>query len=180
MALKNSDQNYGVVSIALHWGSALLFIGMIFFGIYLEDLPRSPDKGALMDIHKSIGVILMFLILVRLVWRAISPNPPAIETAKGWEQTLSKVVMGVLLASLILFPLSGWVMSNSGGHSVELFGLAMPTIIGESEMLSEISGSMHALLMPITLAAIGLHLAGAMKHHFIYKDTVLKRMWGKA
>lgn len=178
--LKNSEQNYGVFSISVHWISAILFIGATILGLYLEELPWGPTKSELMDLHKSVGVILMFLILLRIVWRFISPNPPAIDTAKAWEQTMSKVVMGVLMLALLLMPLSGWIMSNAGGHSVELFTLPMPTLIGESESIKEIASSVHAILGKLAILAILLHLAGALKHHFIYKDNVLKRMWGKA
>ncbi|MGC9386509.1 MAG: cytochrome b [Hydrogenovibrio sp.] len=180
MSVKNSSQTYGLVTRANHWITAVLFIGMIAFGIYMADLPKSPDKFELYDIHKSIGVIVLALVVLRLVWLKVSPNPPVIASKRS-EEILAHSVRGILYLGLILMPLSGWVMSNAGGHEVAVFGwFTMPQIVPENETIGGIAKGVHAIAGQFILPlAILLHIAGAMKHHFVYKDATLKRMLGR-
>ncbi len=180
MSMKNSADAYGLVTRANHWISGLLFIGLIALGIYMAGLPKSPGKFELYDIHKALGVILLGLVVIRLVWLKVSPNP-AVIASKRSEEVLAHIVRGFLYLGLILMPLSGWMMSNAGGHEVEVFGwFTMPQIVPENETIGGIAKAVHAIAGQFILpAAILLHIAGAWKHHFVYKDATLTRMLGR-
>lgn len=176
--LKNTDTTFGLVSRANHWLSAILFIALIALGIYMEGLPKSPDKYELYDLHKSLAVGLMALIVLRFIWLKLSPNPAQLSANKT-EHILGHSVKGILYLALIIVPMSGWIMSNSGGHEVSFFGLFnLPQIVEESEAINEIAKTIHGLT-PLIILVILLHVAGALKHHFVYKDNTLLRMLGR-
>lgn len=177
--LKNTPTSYGVVSRANHWISAFLFIGLIALGIYMHELPKSPEKFELYDLHKSLGIGLFLLMMLRLIWLKVSPNPEQISKTK-FEHILGHAVKGILYLAMIMLPISGWVMSNSGGHEVAFFDFfVLPQIIGENEAINEIAKAAHGTAGPLMILFILLHVAGALKHHFVYKDDTLKRMLGK-
>lgn len=177
--LKNTADSYGVVSRANHWISALLFIGLIALGIYMHELPKSPEKFELYDLHKSLGIGLFLLMMLRLVWLKVSPNPEQISQNK-FEHILGHAVKGILYLAMIMLPISGWVMSNSGGHEVAFFTyFVLPEIVGENETIHEIAKAVHGTAGPLMILVVLLHVAGALKHHFIYKDNTLKRMLGR-
>jgi len=177
--LKNTDTRYGLVSRANHWVSAILFIGLVAVGIYMVDLPKSPDKFELYDLHKSLGIGLFSLMMLRLIWLKVSPNPEQISKNK-FEHILGHAVKGIFYLAMIMMPISGWIMSNSGGHEVAFFEFfVLPQIVGENETIHAISKAIHSTAGPLMIIFIVLHIAGAMKHHFVYKDDTLKRMLGK-
>ncbi|KUJ72514.1 cytochrome b [Thiomicrospira sp. WB1] len=178
--LYNNDSAYGLVTRANHWLSAILVIGLIGLGIYMTGLPDSPDKFELYDVHKALGIGVLGLIILRLIWLKLSPNPPILP-AKRWEEVLAHSVRGLLYLSLLIMPFSGWAMSSAGGHEVSFFGLfTLPALVPESEAIGDVAKTVHAFVGNILFPAlILLHIAGALKHHFIYKDNTLKRMLGR-
>ncbi|HHS99391.1 MAG TPA: cytochrome b [Thiomicrospira sp.] len=177
--LKNTSTSYGVVSRANHWISALLFIGLIALGMYMHELEKSPEKFELYDLHKSLGIGLFLLMMLRLIWLKISPNPEQISKNK-FEHILGHAVKGILYLAMIMLPISGWVMSNSGGHEVAFFDFfVLPQIVGENETINAIAKAVHGTAGPLMILVVLLHVAGALKHHFVYKDDTLKRMLGK-
>lgn len=179
MKLYNDANTYGLVSRANHWISAFLFIGLIALGIYMHELPKSPEKFELYDLHKSLGIGLFALMMLRLVWLKISPNPEQISRNR-FEHILAHSVKGILYLAMIMLPISGWVMSNSGGHEVAFFNLfTLPYLVGENETVHEIAETIHGTMGPLMIAIIALHIVGALKHHLVYKDDTLKRMLGK-
>ncbi|WP_028486180.1 cytochrome b [Thiomicrorhabdus chilensis] len=179
MKLYNDTNAFGLVSRANHWISAFLFIGLIALGIYMHELPKSPEKFELYDLHKSLGIGLFVLMMLRLVWLKISPNPEQISHNR-FEHILAHSVKGILYLAMIMMPISGWIMSNSGGHEVAFFNLfTLPNLVGENETVHEIAEGIHGTMGPLMILVIALHIAGALKHHLIYKDNTLKRMLGK-
>ena len=177
--LKNTANSYGLVSIANHWISAIIFIVMIALGLYMADLPKSPEKFELYDLHKSLGIGLLSLMMLRLIWLKVSPNPEQLSKNK-FEHILGHAVKGLLYLAMIGMPLSGWIMSNSGGHDVAFFGLfTLPQLVGENETINGIAAAIHGSAAFILIALVVLHVAGALKHHLVYKDETLKRMLGK-
>jgi len=180
MQLYNHATGYGWVTRFNHWLSAILVIGLIALGVYMTGLPDSPDKFELYDLHKAVGIGVLALILIRLLWLKISPNPKLLP-AKRLEHILAHSVRGLLYLSLLAMPLSGWAMSSAGGHDVSFFGLwTLPPLVPENETLGTVAKTLHAVIGQFVFPAlIGLHIAGALKHHFVYRDATLKRMLGK-
>lgn len=177
--LRNTANSYGLVSIANHWLSATIFIVMIALGLYMTSLADSPDKFELYGLHKSLGIGLLSLMILRLIWLKVSPNPEQLSKNK-FEHILGHAVKGLLYLAMIGMPLSGWIMSNSGGHDVAFFELfTLPQLIGKNEFINGIAAAIHSSAAYVLIALVVLHVAGALKHHLVYKDDTLKRMLGK-
>lgn len=177
--LKNTEHTYGVVSRANHWISAFVFIGLIVLGIYMHELEDSPEKFELYALHKSLGVGIFMLMILRLVWLKVSPNPEQLSHNK-FEHILGHAVKGILYLAMLMLPVSGWLMSNSAGYDVSFFGLfTLPNLVGENESINAIAKAIHGTMAPLMILVILLHVAGALKHHLVYKDNTLLRMLGR-
>lgn len=178
MTAMNTGSAYGSVSRLNHWITAALFIGLIALGLYMVDLPRGPEKGELIQIHKGLAIVLMALVSFRIAWRFISPGPELVRTGTSLEQKLAVTVHAFLFLGLVAMPLSGWIMSNAGGHPAGFFGLFnLPTLVDRSEVVHEIAETVHGLLGKAMIVVIALHFLGALKHHFAYRDHTLRRMF---
>ena len=185
MALKNDTTSYGTLSKTLHWVMAAIIITLIAVGIYMAGLPKETAEQKqyafqFYGLHKSFGVVILMLIVVRLVWIRISPPPalPAVFDAK--EQKVVKLLQAFLYILMILVPLSGYIMSNAGGHPINFFGLGeLPALVGKSKQLGGIAHEAHGIMGFAMLALIVLHVAGAIKHRLKDKggeSDILKRM----
>lgn len=181
MPLGNTDEEYGLVHKILHWTIAVLILWLIPVGLNMGDIPNSPFKFEIYALHKSFGLVVFFLGVLRLLWRFFSPVPDEIETQKPWETALASAAHFWLYVCIIGMPLTGWLMSSAGEFPVPFFGYQMPYLIGKDEDLSELFFKAHSILGYTLLFVLCLHMAGALKHHVIDKDETLKRMtWKKA
>jgi cytochrome b561 len=174
--LKNTIDSYGSVTKTLHWLIAVLIIGMLVFGFFLEDIPK-PLRGEMIGLHKSIGLTILLLIILRLIWRYINPVPMLPMTVPLWEQIAARLVHLLFYLFLILMPLSGWIMSSLGGHPVLFWGLLNWTLpVTPNESLGNFFFNVHAVIAWIIIGLLVLHIGAAIKHHFIEKNHVLRRM----
>ncbi|MCB9983810.1 MAG: cytochrome b [Rhodospirillales bacterium] len=175
---ENSDQ-YNLAARVFHWGMALLIFGALIAGFIMTDMPRSPTKFEIYGVHKSVGVLILTLGFMRLIWRFMGAYPASLPTHAQWEKFLAKTIHIVLYISIFVMPLSGLVMSMAGGHDVGFFGLfKFPQFVGKNPELSEVAEEVHEACALILVGALGLHVAGALKHHFIDRDTTVARMGG--
>ena len=128
--------------------------------------------------HKSIGILLVALVLLRLAWRWINPHPAATPGHKPWEKRLASVVHALLYALLLIVPLSGYLISTADGRPISVFGwFEIPALIpamGNNQ--ADIAGLWHFWLGTLLVSLAGLHALGALKHHFIDRDSTLSRM----
>ncbi|MEX3010206.1 cytochrome b [Hoeflea sp. TYP-13] len=173
----NSGLAYGFVSRFNHWIIALAIIGMLAFGIYIEDfVPDGPQQGALLQTHKAIGVLVLAYGLWRVGWRLIKGFLAPAAPMPYWQDVISKVTHWVLIAGILVMPISGMMTSLFGGHDINVFGLF--TIPGQTkiEWLSEFAEEVHGAAANIMIAFIVLHVLGALKHHVIDRDATLVRM----
>lgn len=177
MSMRNSNIQYGAVSKAIHWLMGLTIIGLLAVGLYMEGLDASPLKFQIYGLHKAIGIAVLAVFFVRVFWRFTNIVPDSLPSHRAWEKFLAHSVHVFLYVAMIGMPLSGWMMSSAAGYPVEFFGLfTLPHIVPESESLGDLMREIHALLGCALMAALGLHIAGALKHHFIDKDNTLRRM----
>ncbi len=176
MELSNTEDEYGLVAKAFHWLIAVMIIGLLPMGLFMSGMDNSPLKFEIFALHKSFGLLVFFLGLGRIVWRFVSPPPDHLETHEHWEVTLASAAHFWLYVCIIGMPLSGWLMSNAAEFPVPFFGLQMPQLIGKNEELGGIFGQTHEILAYTLLFVLGLHVAGALKHHVIDKDETLQRM----
>lgn len=178
--MNTSYEKLPTMTVALHWIIALAIIAMLAMGIYVEDLPRSPEKGELIALHKSIGVIILLLAMLRVLWRLVSKYPEPLGQMSKGQEIIAKLTLLVLILGTVLLPLSGIVMSIGGGRSVAVFGIELIAGTGEKiEILSQIGHVMHGLGGKLLIAFVLLHVVGAIKHEHFDKDGTLSRMLGR-
>jgi cytochrome b561 len=172
---------YSTPAVVLHWLVALLILAGFPLGIYMVDLPLSPDKLRLYSYHKWIGVTVFVLVAVRLGWRLTHTPPPLPEGMAAWQRRASAIVHGLLYVLMIAIPLSGWLMSSAKGFQTVWFGvLPLPDLLQKDRELGDVLAGVHKALNFTLLALVILHVAAALKHHFIERQPFLQRMgWSR-
>ncbi|MEO1537694.1 MAG: cytochrome b/b6 domain-containing protein [Pseudomonadota bacterium] len=184
MSLTNTDTRYGSVAKSLHWLTALLILALIPSGIIANGLPYdTPEalaqKAQLFSIHKTMGVVLFAVAVLRILWALTQPKPTPLHPERQGEQFLAATAHWLLYGSLVLVPLTGWVhhAATEGFAPILLpIGQDLP-FVPKSEALAGITASLHIIFERVLVIALLLHVVGALKHHFIDKDVTLKRMW---
>ncbi len=168
---------YSKGSRVLHWLIAFVVIGMLAVSFFLDDFPEQYVDLAF-TLHKSLGITVFFLMLVRVVWISIAGRPELPYDTPKWEHFLSRFVQYSFYILLIVMPLSGWVMSVAANEIPYYFGLfhfSLPGIEPDKN-LAAFMNKTHKTIAWIIIGLLVLHVAGAIKHHFINKDDVLRRM----
>lgn len=177
-SLFNSAQSYGWIAIVLHWIVALGVMGLFVLGVWMRDL----DYGdALYQVlphwHKSIGVLLVFTLVLRFAWRALNEKTAPLAHHAPWEKRVSKIVHYTLYALVFLMLPTGYFITTAEGQSLEVFSwFALPATVTSIENLESIAGDMHEIIAYTIMGLVLLHVLGALKHHFIDKDETLLRM----
>jgi cytochrome b561 len=172
---------YTAPAVVLHWLAALLIFVAFPLGLSMQELPLSPLKLRLYSYHKWIGITVLLLAGLRVAWRLSHRPPPLPDSIAGWQRRASAAVHGLLYLLILAIPLSGWLMSSAKGFQTVWFGvLPLPDLVGKSRELGELLEDVHAWLNYTLLALVILHVVGAIKHHFIERQSFLQRMgWGK-
>jgi cytochrome b561 len=174
--VKNTHEEYGLVSRFLHWLVFLVVVGMLLGGQLLGMLPDGSIKSIVGSAHKSFGVLVFFLMAVRLLWRLVNPRPKFLGT-NLLLRYISEVLHVCLYALLLIQPLAGIFMSQAYGYPVVVFGwIEMPTLVWHSPSLGGIFSQIHSVTAIILAAFIVVHAAAALKHHCIDGDRTLLRM----
>lgn len=175
--LRNDGKRYGAVAQTLHWLTAGLIFIMIPLGFYMEGLPIGQLKFDLYQLHKSLGLTVLLIVLVRLFWRARNPVPALPAATPAWERAAARFTHIALYALLIVQPLLGFLHSNAANFPIVFWGLIpLPALIGTDEALAETLISIHAAIGLALTALLALHVAAALRHHFLKRDDVLVRM----
>lgn len=178
MAARNSAEGYGWVSRAIHWLMAVGVLGALGFGTYLTRIEPSFDTLWMYGTHKSVGISLLSLVLIRVLWHRISPPPPPIaEGVPAWQITAATWSHRLLYSLMVLVPLSGWVGSSGTGIPTVVFGrITLPAIAPATEFWDMSGFAAHGILTKALFALILLHVAGALSHALLYRDATLRRM----
>jgi cytochrome b561 len=179
---------YSGVAITLHWLIALLLIGQLAGGFYMHGLPREQAelKFELYQLHKSFGITILLLTLLRILWRLTHTPPPLPDRMPEWEKFLARAAHFGFYALLIALPLVGWAVVSSSpfAESVQtyLFGVIhwphLPFFqdVADRRALSDEIAEIHEYLAFAMIGLIGLHLAAVVKHAFLDRDSVLSHM----
>jgi cytochrome b561 len=179
MQLKNTDDNYGLIAIILHWIMAILMIGLLALGLYMVRLPVSLEKLKLFGWHKEFGILVLALVIVRIIWRLGNTLPNLPATVPSWQQFAARAAHYVFYIFMLSLPLTGWMMSSASGLPVSFFGLiTLPDLISANEQNRLLLIEIHKWLAYALIATLCLHIAASLEHHFIRKDVVLRRMLG--
>lgn len=172
------QEQYSRVARILHWIIALCVIGGLTLGL-LHD-PLEDVFPAAMWLHKSLGLTVLGLTVVRLSWR-LTHRPPALPAEMpGWERSLAHLTHISFYALMLILPMSGWIFSSAGEYPLNWFGLFDVPKFGvtKQDPITGIAHEAHELLGFLMLGLVVLHVAAALRHHFILKDRVLARMLG--
>jgi cytochrome b561 len=177
MPTHNSPTRYSAVAQGFHWLIAALIVTQFVLANMADDLPLGAHKLALLARHKSFGMTVFMLAVLRLAWRLKNP-PPALPSAMTpLERTLARATHAAFYVLLFAMPMTGWLMSSAKNYSVSWFGLfTWPNLIGKNETAFDLLRSAHHLLSDALFAIAVLHILAALKHHFWNKDDVLVRM----
>ena len=178
--MSDTREKLSATSVGLHWVIGLTTIGMVIFGLVIADMPKGDAKGAYIGLHKSIGILVLVFASWRVVRRLRIGMLDAAGTPAPWEHTLASIIASFLLFATLALPLSGIVMTLAGARPVAVFGATViPQLLTEkNELLGGIGHKTHEILGYLLLAAVSLHIAGALKHHVLDRDGTLKRMLG--
>ena len=173
---RNTNQSYGLVSILLHWITALAVVGLFGLGLWMVELTYY-DKwyNQAPAIHRSVGILLFILVAIRLVWRWITPTPSVL--GKTWEQPLARSMHQLLYFVLFTTLLSGYLISTANGRSIEVFNwFVVPATISHLPEQEDIAGEFHKWLAWLLILLSTGHSLAAIKHHFIDRDNTLLRI----
>lgn len=176
-----APERYHPLAIALHWLQGLALVGMFAVGLYMVDLPFSPQRLQLFNWHKWAGVLVLALSLVRLLWR-LTHRPPALPAAveaamPRWQRLAHQGTHLGLYGLFFAVPLLGWAYSSASGFPLVLFGvLPLPDFVPVSESLADALKPLHKYSAYAMAALVALHVAGALKHQFIDRDRLMSRM----
>jgi cytochrome b561 len=177
MAIQNTTRRWGSVSQLLHWTIVVLIIVQVTLATMADDLPNGMRKLTLLARHKSFGITILALVILRLLWRRLNEIPGLPDTLKRYERFLARFVHGALYVLLFAMPLSGWMMSSARGFPVSWFGfIQLPDLVPKSKPLYDAFLATHQALAWALGAVVILHVAAALKHHFVLKDDTLRRM----
>ncbi len=176
-----TETRYTLVAVLLHWVLALLIIGTFGVGCYVSGLPFSPGKLQLINWHKWSGVTILFLSALRLLWR-LTHRPPALparieQAMPAWQRGAYHGTHHLLYILFFAVPLLGWAYSSAKGFPIVWFGvLPLPDLLDKNEALAHTLREGHELAAYALAALVLLHIAAALKHHFIDRDGLLNRM----
>lgn len=169
---------YSTVAIILHWTIAILIIGNIAGAMLTEGLAKE-TRGFIMGLHKSFGIVVLFLAVIRIGWRLTHRPPAKPDSLAAWEVMSARLVHVLFYVLMILVPLSGWVWMSAGGKPIDMFGLFnMPILpVEPSKELSDVMHERHETLGLAMLALVLLHILGALKHQYLDRMPFIQRMW---
>lgn len=185
MTIKNTPQRYGAMSKTLHWLIFALFIYQFLTAEIMHALvagvPESNVYGvgkyAMYGWHKSVGMVLLLLALLRVTWVIYSPIPKLPSTLSKVDRVVANSAKLLLYGIILAMPISGYVMSMAGGHGITMFGaLSVPNILGENKALAGLAHEVHEYVAYATYAVVGVHILAALMHHYVKKNDILLRM----
>lgn len=175
--LGNTRNAYGLVAQSLHW---LVVAGITAQFVWAWRIDRTDSiraEFALVNQHKSIGMTVLALVVLRLLWRALNRPPPFPSSMSAWERSAASTAHWMLYVLILAMPLSGWLYTSAAGFGPEFFGLFdIPGLVGPNERLEDLFGAVHEWLAIFIVALIAIHVLAALRHQFVLEDGLLRRM----
>lgn len=167
---------YGLTAKLLHWLIAAILLGQFALGWLMPPVRRGMEPGASMHLHISVGIVVLVLIVVRLVWRLAHRVAPAAELPR-WQAVAASAVHGLLYLLVLVSTLTGWFYASARGWTLGFFSLLpLPALCAPGSSTGRAIGSVHENVVWVLLALIGVHVAAALVHAFVYRDQVMQRM----
>ena len=169
---------YTRTAIALHWTIAFLASVQFSWGWWMQGIAKIPPGPRVdaFNLHKSVGLTILLLMVVRLGWR-IAHRPPALPAMPAWQSSLARGSHLAMYAALIAMPVAGYLGSVFSGYPIKYFGWTLPAWGARQPLLKDAMSQLHLYASWVLALSVALHIAGAMKHVFIARDGLLARMW---
>ena len=182
MHWRNTTTTYGLLSIGMHWLVALLVFSLFGLGLWMVELDYySSWRHTAPELHKGFGLCLLALMLLRLLWRFLSPPPAPLSSYSRLTRLGAKLVHGALYLGMFAVMLAGSLISTADGRGISVFGwFEVPASITGIPDQEDVAGAVHLYLAWALVVFASLHGLAALKHHFIDRDTTLLRMLGRA
>lgn len=178
--MRSDAVSWGLAARGFHWVMALLIVGMLVLGHTMVEYPMSVAKLKLYAWHKSIGVTVLFLLILRVLWRLVDRRP---DLPDGMSQAGRRAALGahlLLYLLMLLVPLSGLLINTASGFPLNVFGwFKVPPLMATDEQLQAIGEWAHVIAGNLLAALVIAHVAAALHHQFVRRDGLLKRMWRK-
>jgi cytochrome b561 len=174
------EPGYGEVAKSLHWLIVLLLVAQFALAWTMPEIHRGTRPETLINLHLSVGTVILLVALFRLAWRLRFPVPLLADDVPRWQHRAAQASHGLLYLLLLLMPLLGWANASARGWRIDFFGVtALPPLLPENSPLGRALGDVHIWTSYVLLGLIGVHVAAALYHHFWLGDRVLRRMlWG--
>ena len=167
---------YGTTAKVFHWLVLALLLVQYPLGWLMPDIHRGEKPGVAMSFHVSLGIVILLAITARLVWRLTHPVAPD-KTLPRWQQMAAKATHWLLYALVLATTITGWLFASFRGWSMSLFYLVpLPMLASENAAAVKAIDGWHQVMEWTLLAVIGLHVAAALAHRFIYRNRVMQRM----
>ena len=177
MSLRNPRDRWGGVSQSLHWLVVVLILATGLIGLLMGDMRASPTKVQVYALHKSLGLTILALAVLRLGWRLAAGAPATLTGTPRWQARLASVTHWLLYALLLAIPLSGWAFNSAAGYPLQWFGLFnLPALVWRDADLRVTVRDLHEALFWSLVAVTVLHAAAALYHHAVLRDATLARM----
>ncbi|KPK47077.1 MAG: hypothetical protein AMJ84_07195 [Acidithiobacillales bacterium SM23_46] len=175
--IRNTETSWGSIAKLMHWGIAALIIAQIVLGLVAVGWRLSPTKLNLFIWHKSLGILLLALIAARLLWRFANPTPRLPADSPGWERRAAHASHALLYICMFGLPVSGWIINSAANVPLRVFWLfPLPAITAPNKALAETMKLVHLGLIITLCVALAIHVAAALRHHFIKRTDILTRM----
>jgi cytochrome b561 len=177
MQWRNTSKRWGAIAQLFHWLIAVIVFAQIGLGWIMVYWRLSPTKLQLYSLHKSLGMTLLLLVVLRLVWRLRELTPELPANSPGWERQAATITHRLLYALLIALPVDGYLINSATNFPLVIWGvLPLPNLTGESEQLQKLAEAAHLGFFWLLAVLLLLHVAAALRHHWVLKDDVLRRM----
>jgi cytochrome b561 len=176
-------KGYDPIAKLFHWAVVLLLAAQFGVAWTMPEIHRGTQPETLINLHLSLGSLILLIMALRLVWRFSHPVPLESVGVPRWQVAAARAAHLSLYLLLLVMPVLGWANANSRGWDVTLFGLVpLPSIMAAKSPVGHTLGDIHTLIAYVALGLVGLHVAGALYHHVRLKDGTLARMlpgWSK-
>lgn len=174
-----AGDRYDPVAAALHWAIGAALLAQVVFGFLLDDLaPRgTPSRAAVINLHKSFGIVLGLAIVLRLAWRLAHRPPPWPPAMPAWQRRAARIGHAALYACMVVLPASGYVASNFSRHGVKFFGRPFAPWGPDLPGVYEVLNGVHVATAWLFAALVAGHVLAALRHAWIQRDGMFGRIW---
>ena len=177
MPIRNEAQRWGWVSLGIHWLTVVMVLCLCAVGLLMDELSNSPFKVQVYALHKSFGLTVLGLTVLRLLWRLVAGAPAPVPGMPRWQVLAAGISHAALYVVLLAMPLSGWLFNSASGFPLKWFGqFSLPNLSGYDPAVKAFAHDLHETLFLVLAAIVTAHALAALKHHYLDRDRTLVRM----